>query len=93
MVYHQMAQRTPIVFDTGCSVSITPFQGDFVGIIQPCKVSHINGVGNTTHKIAGVGVVEWSIYDANGEEFVIQTAAYYVPSSDIRLFSPQTYST
>ena len=36
-------------------------------------------------------MVEWSIYDANGEEFVMQTYAYYVPSADIRLFSPQAF--
>ena len=64
---------------------------DFVSAIKPCDVAHINGVGNSKHAICGIGLVEWTIIDANDEVFVIQTLAYYVPSADIRLFSPQTY--
>ena len=82
---------TPIVFDTGCSLSITPFKEDFISHILKPECSQIKGVGAATHPIKGVGLVKWLIYDMYGKEFVITTQAYLVPSSDIRLFSPQSY--
>ena len=46
MAYHTMRQRTPIVFDTGCSVSITPFLKDFVGALKQADHPNITGVGD-----------------------------------------------
>ena len=95
MAYHNCQHdnmMTPIVFDTGCSLSITPFKEDFVSSILKPQTSEIKGVGAATHPITGVGVVRWNIYyDMDGKEFSIQTYAYHVPSSDIRLFSPQAF--
>ena len=95
--YHQRNNRkrkqvnTPIVFDTGCSVSISPHLEDFIGPLEKLENATIRGVGNVKHRIEGVGMVEWTVYDMNGEVFTIRTRAFYVPSSDIRLFSPQTF--
>jgi hypothetical protein len=95
VAYHNCregSKLTPIVFDTGCSVSITPHRKDFIGKLQKPMCPTIKGVGKEAHhRIEGFGIVEWTIYDANGFEFTIRTHAYYVPSADIRLFSPQTF--
>ena len=41
--------------------------------------------------IEGVGEVEWTVYDHNGNKGVIRTLCYYMPKAKMRLFSPQTY--
>jgi hypothetical protein len=38
------AKQVPIVFNTGCSVSITPFKSDFVGPIEETNVKELNAV-------------------------------------------------
>jgi hypothetical protein len=94
VAYHNCShgkKRTPIVFDTGCSVSITPHLSDFIGPLMKPKCSTIKGVGNAHHQIKGYGLVEWTKFDLHGYEFTIRTYAYHVPSADIRLFSPQSY--
>lgn len=81
----------PIVFDTGCSMSIISFREDFVSKIDKPKCPQIKGVGEAVHSITGVGTIQWDIYDMHGKELTIQTIAYLVPSADIRLLSPQAY--
>ena len=91
--YHITNRRqcdTPIVFDTGCSCSVTPFRDDFVTKIQKSKVKEMTALVETT-KIKGQGWVEWPIRDIFGQIGLIKTQAYYVPHATIRLHSPQTY--
>ena len=56
-------------------MSITPHKSNFIGDMKKSKVPNIKGVGNSKHKIMGYGLVEWSIYDADGKEFTLQTYA------------------
>ncbi len=80
----------PVVFDTGCSFSVTPFIEDFVSELEHTDVSELTGLTDTA-KIHGVGWVEWPIRDVFGQVAVIRTQAYHVPDATIRLNSPQTY--
>ena len=80
----------PIVIDTGCSFSVTPFPEDFVTEIEPTNVLDLTGIKEKV-KVKGCAFVEWPIRDVYGQVAVIRTRAYYVPDSTIRLHSPQSY--
>jgi hypothetical protein len=80
----------PIVLDTGASWSVTPDVNDFVGDIAPADVTELKSL-DAKIQVHGVGTVEWEIRDAVGEVQTIRTKALYVPSAEVRLFSPQVY--
>ena len=89
-VLHAAEGAYPIVIDTGASVSVTPNASDFVGGLATDNLPDLRGL-NHTSKVAGTGLVEWSIYDVHGRIRKIRTRAFYVPDATIRLFSPQSY--
>jgi hypothetical protein len=74
------ARQVLIVFNTGCSMSITPFKSDFVGPIEETNVKELNTVKDAV-PIEGIGLVEWTIEDWNHQVGRIQTQAYYVLES------------
>ena len=78
-----------MVFDSGCTISITPFKEDFVGDISPVR-NTITGLSSTV-EVEGEGTCVWSFYDDYGVIQHIKIKAYYIPSSPVRLFSPQHY--
>jgi hypothetical protein len=69
---------------------VTPNLDDFVGPIEKCETSELNGL-NATIKVIGQGTVEWKIQDLFGTIRSVKTKAFYVPDASIRLFSPQAY--
>jgi hypothetical protein len=82
----------PIVIDTGCSHSVTPFIEDFTGPITPILDDTMGGLKNGQEvKIAGEGWVEWPIRDIFNRVTMVRTKCYHVPEGRIRLFSTQTY--
>ena len=83
-------QVIPVVFDTGVSVSISPVKEDFIGEIHPVENETIKGLAHEI-KVAGYGRVRWVIRDMFGNDMTIETNAIYIPESDVRLFSPQSY--
>ena len=83
------SDRTPIVLDTGASISCTPFASDFVTELETVN-DELTGL-NETIEVQGAGLIEWSIRDYFGRISVVRTRAYLVPSAHVRLFSPQTY--
>ena len=78
-----------IVFDSGFSVSITPSKDYFQGKMTPVTKT-MAGLG-TPAQIDEEGIVSWKVKDDYGVTQVIKIKAYYIPSSSIRLFSPQSY--
>ena len=80
----------PIVLDSGCSTSVTPFKEDFVTPIEPLHDHEMHGLTDSV-TIKGIGEVEWPIRDAFGRRATIRTKAYYIPKASVRLCSPQTY--
>jgi hypothetical protein len=81
----------PIVIDTGAFISITGERSDFVdGITDVGPDERIQGL-NHSIKVMGIGKVSWKIRDQLGQVAVIQTTAYFIPETQVRLFSPQIY--
>ena len=76
----------PIVIDTGASRSISPHKSDFIKLD---KFDMDIGTINASSKVEGTGMVRWKVTDQHGVASVIETAAYYIPSANIRLYSPQ----
>jgi len=81
---------TPIVFDTGCSLSVTPFLDDFEGELEEPDTKDMKGLSDTV-SVDGMGQVAWTVRDAFGNVGTVRTKAYYIPSATIRLFCPQQY--
>ena len=82
--------NAPIVFDTGCSVSITPFEDDFVTPLVEAPHAQLDGLVDVV-KVKGVGTVEWPIRDVFGQVAMLRHQAYYCPEADIRLEGPISY--
>ena len=78
----------PIVIDTGASRSITPRREDFISF-EPHS-SKVEGI-NSTSEVAGKGYVKWNITDQHHRTSEVVTFAYYMPSANIRLYSPQSH--
>ena len=76
----------PIVIDTGASRSISPHKSDFIEFRN-----HSMDIGtiNASSKVEGTGIIRWKVTDQNNVTSTIETAAYYIPSASIRLYSPQ----
>jgi hypothetical protein len=45
-----------------------------------------------TTKIKAFGIIRWVVYDVDGTAWLLHVPAYYIPDSDIRLMSAQSYS-
>ena len=80
----------PIVIDTGCSISVTPFIEDFVTELQPAQEDAMQGL-NDSVQVKGIGWVDWTICDIFNWVALVRTQAYHVPEARVRLLSTQTY--
>jgi len=83
-------RNLPIVLDTGASMSITPYRQDFCSRIDKGELKELTGLSHKT-RVAGVGMIKWTVRDVFGQVRSFKTKGYYVPDANIRLFSPQTY--
>ena len=79
----------PIILDTGASHSITPHRSDFIkytkGDFGQCET-----VDGSAAKV-GFGTVRWSLLDLDGSFVTIDVECYHIPSSSVRLLSPQAF--
>jgi hypothetical protein len=89
-IYFTDKSDVPIVFDTGATIAVTPYEDDFISWHEPCCKLTLRGI-NSDCEVKGFGEVEWTLYDDNGIKRKIRTTAYWVPSATVRLFSPQAY--
>ena len=78
-----------IVFDSGCTTTMNPFKEDCFGEITPV-IKSMRGLG-ATYKVTGEKYVEWKFRDDYGVKQKIKVKELLVPSSRVRLFSPQDY--
>ena len=77
------------MFDSGCTLAVTPFESDFQGPITPVK-KQMNGLGATA-QVTGEGTIGFIFRYDYGVDKYIQVKGYHVPASKVRLFSPQQY--
>jgi hypothetical protein len=80
----------PIVVDTGASLSLTPFLEDFDNTPKKSELKELQTVLSAT-KVEGIGTVRWKVVDLYSTVHTLVTKAYYVPSVQIRLYSPQAH--
>ena len=78
-----------IIFDSGCTHAVTPFENYFVGKVKPVG-KLMNGLG-VTADIVGEETVLWQFYDEFGVIKRVKVPAYLVSASKVGLFSPQSY--
>jgi hypothetical protein len=79
----------PVIFDTGATISVSPRESDFISWEEQGDVrTKLNGLSGCTD-VLGIGIVSWTIRDDRGRRHTIRTRAYYVPSTRVRLLSPQ----
>ena len=88
-VYFNDKEVYPIVFDSGTSISITPVIEDFIGPIHPIMTLICRLMNET--KVEGIGHVRWNVKDVFGKVMTIETDAYLILNTEVRLFSPQVY--
>jgi hypothetical protein len=86
--YFNRYNDIPIIFDSGASTSVSPIKEDFIDMIPMSK--HLNGL-NGGAEVIGQGTIWWTVYSDSGKQMVIETQAYYVPTTSVRLFSPVPY--
>ena len=82
----------PIIFDTGCSTSMTFCKDDF---LQPPMIGNFGSVQTADGKlkVSGLGMVSWEVVCTDGTSRTLELPAHYVEGGHkIRLFSPQDYA-
>jgi hypothetical protein len=77
-----------LIWDTGASSGLTPFRSDFIDYVKceidVCDITKVNkvvGIGRTLHKFL----------DTSGNDVYLPCVSYHLPSTDVRLYSPQIY--
>ena len=65
LVDRAVRSDVPVVLDTGCSMSIAPFEEDFVTPVEPSSDDQMHGLDGPID-IKGTGIVEWPIRDVFG---------------------------
>jgi hypothetical protein len=79
----------PLIVDSGASCCVSPNREDFIeGTYRPSevKIKDLSGV----NKVAGKGMLRWSVQDKNGRVHDIEIQGYHVPQASVRLLSPQS---
>jgi hypothetical protein len=80
--------ETPVVFDSGASFGLSPFINDFISY-EETNIT-VKGVASE-NTVVGYGTVLYRCIADDGSTCFIPGLAYHLPSTDIRLFSPQAY--
>ena len=77
-----------LIWNIGGSAGLTPFRSNFIDYVEcdidvrdVTKVNKVIGVGTNLHKFV----------DVAGNNVYLPCVSYHLPSTDIRLFSPQVY--
>ncbi len=79
----------PLILDTGASITVTPYETDFITKIRPGQAIKIKGIASGL-QVKGFGDVSYSFYNDNG---TLQTMTLcnclYVPQCTARLLCPR----
>jgi hypothetical protein len=87
----QLNNMFTFVWDTGASHTVTHCADDFVDGIKPLPVPVILKGLASGLTVAGIGEVEWVVTADDGSFYSVRLPAYYIPESDTRLLSVQSY--
>jgi hypothetical protein len=82
------ANTSPIIWDSGASISISPDPEDFNGTLSPPGAITRLKWNARGLQIKGQGEVTWAIHDTEGSLRMIKVPAFYVPGGiKVRLLS------
>jgi hypothetical protein len=77
-----------LIWDTGGSAGLTPFCSDFIDYVECeidcCDVTKVN-------KVIGIGTTLHKFMDDGGNDVYLPCVSYHLPTTDVRLFSPQVH--
>ncbi len=77
-----------LIWDTGASAGLMPFWSDFIDYVEceidVCDITKVN-------KVFGIGAMLHKFVDNNGNHVYLPCMSYHLPTTDVRLFSPQIY--
>ena len=85
----QTFKGCPLVWDTGASFGLTPFHQDFINYTK-CSIA-VNDIART-NTIIGI-MTTLHKFKINSEDIFLVCFPYHLPSTNMRLFSPQTFCT
>ena len=84
----------PIIFDSGASITITPYKEDFIGQLKTDEASigkkKLLGI-SASSAVKGVGRIRLIVYTDTGAKRELVTEALYVPDARVRLLSVCRY--
>ena len=78
-----------LVWDTGASIGLTPFQCDFIDYL-PLEGATVKNISKA-NKVLEIRTVTWKFKTRQGDKDFIPAIAYHMPECDICLISPQAY--
>ena len=84
------ATETPLIWDTGASVCISPHREDFISYKK--STARIKDL-SSSNKVTGKGMVRWTVRDKDGGLVNLELPGYHIPKAEIRLLSPQVLLT
>lgn len=83
----KQADRHPVIWDSGASISISPDRNDFVGPLEsPPFGMKLQGIAKNL-RVEGIGHVAWSFIDVTGRLRTLKVKALLVPKASVRLLS------
>ncbi len=77
-----------LIWDTGASAGLTPFWSVFIDYVE-CEID-VRDI-TKVNKVVGIGTTLHKFEDNNGNHVCFPCVSYHLPSTDVRLFSPQIY--
>jgi len=79
----------PVIIDTGASISLSPYDTDFIGKIHPVQDITLKGIASGL-RVAGIGTLQYHfINDKNEKQTITLNRCLYVPQCTVRLLCPQ----
>ncbi len=86
-----MADLFPVIWDTGATVAVTFARDDFESYTPTAGDTVLSGFAEGS-SIVGTGTLAWTTVLSDGKGFTFRIPGVHVPDSNVRLFSPQSYS-
>jgi hypothetical protein len=81
-------RTTMLIWDTDASFGLTPFRSDYIDYVK-CEI-HVRDV-TKVNKVIGIWSTLHKITDVNGLLVYLLCVLYHLPTTDVCLFSQQTY--
>ncbi len=75
-----------LIWDTEASAGLMPCWSDFIDYVE-CKID-VRDI-TKVNKVVGIGTTLHKFVDNNDNHVYLPCVSYHLPTTDVRLFSPQ----